>query len=215
MSNYKKVYFRINTVTCHDPKHGVDFEDQQKFELFHTTIKNIFLNDGWEVKKRKYASDCTTVIKDKQELYLHPQEITGVVAEDNISYIENLLSNNEVFSFRKTDIYEDVFDITDEQYLIILQSKKKEIESDILEVYKTKRSNLYIISDSSLRKVIDKYRIKRLSHYVGVYSSNNIEWKFIEDIFDSLVDKQKIITAKTKNGTGYRTIKEKEKKKTA
>ena len=208
---FKRVYFRINTPSYYKAKYGVGFENNQDRDIFHDTIKDLFLNDGWEFKKEKINGGCATVIKDKQELYLHPQEVTGVVITDNIPYIENLLNNNKVFKFEKTDIYEDVFDITDEEYLNLLESKKQDIEQDIRELFKTKRSNLYITGTFALERIVDKYRIKRLSHHVGVYSNSNIDWVFIEDIFSQLVLNQQIITAKTKNGTGYRTMTEKEK----
>lgn len=210
---YKRVYFRINTPSYYNSKYGVGFENNQNGEMFHNTIKDLFLNDGWEVKKEKINGGCVTVIKDKQELYLHPQEVTGVVITDNIPYIENLLNNNKVFKFEKTDIYEDVFDITDEEYLNILKSKKNCIEQDLLETFKTKRSNLYITASwSALEKVITKYRIKRLKHYIGVYSSSDLENQYIEEIFENLVIQREIVTAKTKSGMGYRTKTEKEKK---
>jgi hypothetical protein len=215
MNNYKHVYFRIDTPSYYKVKYGVGFEDQNDSEAFDRAATNIFLNAGWQIKKEKYNSGCTTVTKDKQELYLHPQNFSGVVKEENIPEVEALLSKSEMFRFEKTDIYEDIFDITDEEYINILESKETEITKDILEAYKTKRSNLYIPSSTPLQNVLDKYRIKRLVHYVGVYSNDNIDWKYIENIFESLVTEGKIITAQTRYGTAYRTAKEKEIKKSA
>lgn len=215
MSNYKNVYFRIETPVYYKSGYGVGYESQEDKELFRETIKNIFISDNWEIKTEKYNHGCDSVIKDKQELYLHPQEITGVVLEENISYIENLLSNNEVFSFRKTDIYDSIFDITDEEYLIILTEKKSEIENDLLEIYKTKRSNLYITDSSPISRVMNKYRIKRLSHYKGGTSYDAIDWKYVDNLFEKLVSENKILSAKTKHGEGYRTNKELLKKKSA
>jgi hypothetical protein len=215
--NYKHVYFRINTPSYYRANSGVvGFNTKEDGQLFQDTVTQLFLNDEWEIKKeRNVSGGCNTITKDKQELYLHPQSISGVVAEENISHIEKLLSKASLFEFEKTDIYEDVFDITDDEYLNILKSKKSFIENDILELYKTKRSNLYVSSTSPLERIIDKYRIKRLSHYGGVYSSSNIEWQFVENIFNQLVKEQKIVTAKIKSGTGYRTKTDKERKKTA
>ena len=209
---YKKVYFRINTPIYYKSEHGVGFEDQQDSENFHTEALNIFLNDGWQVKEKRYKNSgiCSTVIKDKQELYLHPQEFTGVVIEENIPYIEQLISNSNLFKFETTDIYEDVFDITDDEYLNILKSKRTYIEQDLLEVYKTKRSNLYITSDS-ISKVLNKYKIKRLTDYIGVYSSDDFDWQYMEEIFKVLIKEGRIVSAETKYGIGYRTDKRKTK----
>ena len=209
MTKYKKVYFRIRTPMYYNPKHGVGFITPGDADLFHKSITELFLNDGWKIKKERINSGyCNTIIKDKQELYLHPQSVSGVVVEENIPYIEQLLSSSNIFKFEKTDIYEDVFDITDEEYINILKSKQNEIEQDILAVYKTKRKNLYITDTwTPLNKVLDKYRIKRLSNYSGVISSSNIDVRYITEVFENLVKQNKIVTANTKHGIGYRTNK--------
>lgn len=213
---YKKVYFRIHTPIYYKSSYGVGFNNDQDRSKFDTEAVNVFLNDGWEVKEPRTSGGCYTVSKDKQELYLHPQSFSGVILEKNIPYIEELLNNNNVFRFEKTDIYEDVFDITDEEYLSMLESKRSSIELDLLELFKTKRSNLYKTSTMSvIEKVLDQYRIKRLSHYIGVYSSDNIDWKFITDVFKELINTKRIVTATTKNGTGYRTDKKLLPKKSA
>jgi hypothetical protein len=212
---YKNVYFRINTPSYYrNNKCGVGFENQQSGEQFHNEVLNVFLNDGWELKREHSCSGgCSRVTKDKQELYLHPQEFSGVIFDENIPYIEQLISNSEMFKWSNTDIYEEVFDITDEEYLNILKSKRQYIEQDILEAFKTKRSNLYITSSwSCVNNVLDKYRIKRLSHYIGVISSDNLDVKYFLEVFQELVDKGLIVTAQTKSGTGYRTKTSKEKK---
>ena len=210
MTNYKNVYFRIHTPMYYNPKYGVGFTTPGDADLFHKSITELFLNDGWKIKKERInISCCNTITKDKQELYLHPQSVSGVVSEENIPHIEQLLSNSSIFKFEKTDIYEDVFDITDEEYINTLKSKQNEIEQDILAVYKTKRKNLYITDTwTPLNKVLDKYRIKRLSNYLGVISSSNIDVQYITELFENLVKQNKIVTAKTKYGLGYRTNKE-------
>jgi len=209
MSNYKKVYFRIRTPMYYNPEYGLGFSTPEDAMLFDKTIAELFLNDGWTVKEKKFKDSCNRVVKKKQELYLHPQSVSGVVLEENIPHIEQLLSNSSIFEFKKTDIYEDVFDITDEEYMNILKSKQAEIEKDILIVYKTKRRNLYITDTwTPLNKVLDKYRIKRLSNYSSVISSNNIDFQYITELFEDLIKQNKIVTAKTKHGIGYRTNKE-------
>lgn len=209
MTNYKRVYFRICTPMYYNPKYGLGFSTPEDAMLFDKTIAELFLNDGWAVKEKKFKDSCNRVVKNKQELYLHPQSVSGVVLEENIPHIEQLLSNSNIFKFEKTDIYEDVFDITDEEYINILKSKQNEIEQDILAVYKTKRKNLYITDTwTPLNKVLDKYRIKRLSNYSGVISSSNIDVRYITEVFENLVKQNKIVIANTKHGKGYRTNKE-------
>ncbi len=209
-SLYKRVFFRIETPSYYNAKYGVGFADEKDSETFNTEALNVFLKDGWQLKEEKYKSSGSghSVIKDKQELYLHPQSFSGVVKVENIAYLEELIQNgSSMFKLRNTDIYEKVYDISDDEYLKMLESKKAEIELDILEAYKTKRSNLYVIGTSPIEKVVNKHRIKRLSHYVGVYTSSDIEWKYVLEVFESLVNEKRLVTAQTRNGTGYRTDK--------
>lgn len=208
MSKYNKVYFNINTPSYYKSKHGVGFENQEDKELFNSSVVNAFLNDGWEVKKERYSGGCTSVIKDKQELYLHPQQISGVVKEQSIPNIENIMKSIEILELSNTNVDEEVFDITDDRYIEILQSKSSEIESDLLEVFKTKRSNLYVSDSlSAMNNVLRKYRIKRLTKHDGSISSCDLDWKFFAELFEKLVTDNKIVTAKTRRGTGYRTDK--------
>jgi hypothetical protein len=128
-----------------------------------------------------------------------------VIAEENIQYIENLLSNSEIFKFERTDIYEDIFDLTDEEYLSMLNEKTKEMRNNILKTFKTKRSNLYITQTwTPLQNVLNTFKVKRISKIYG-NSSNDIDYLFISEIFDNLVNEGKIATAQCQSGTGYRT----------
>lgn len=206
MNNYKRVYFRINTPSYYKSSYGVGFENQEESNNFDRVAINIFLKDKWKIKEKRNNGSCTTIVKDKQELYLHPQSFSGIVLEQNIPNIEQLLKKeNDMFKFECTDIYDDIFDISDEEYINILESKKQEIENCIINIFKTKRKNLYILSTyTSLNKVLNKYRIKRLDSYIGVYSDSDIDIKWIKNIFDNLVKQNKIVSAETKNGIGYR-----------
>lgn len=204
---YKRVYFRINTPSYYNSSYGVGFGNENDRDLFHQTITELFLSDGWSIKEKRFSGGCSTVQKDKQELYLHPQSISGVVSEVNILDIEDLLMSSNLFEFTKTDTYEDVYDITNDEYIEILESKKEDITNNILTAFKTKRRNLFITcSYSVLDKVLDKYRIKRLSHFIGVRTSSDIDVIWISNLFENLINEGKIITSPTRNGTGYRSI---------
>jgi len=206
MTNYKKVYFRINTPSYYKNKYGVGFESNEDGEIFQKSITELFLNDGWEIKKERFNGGCNSVMKDKQELYLHPQSISGAVLEEDISKIENVLSNNGLFKFEKTDIYESLFDMTDEEYLEMLKSMSKEIKNSILKFFKTKKSNLYVIDTwGALQTVLNNYSVKRITKMFG-RSSSDLDYIFISEIFENLVNEGKIITAQCQSGKGYKTV---------
>ena len=214
MTKFKKVYFRINTPSYYKNKHGVGFENQESGDQFKEQITKLFLNDGWKIEDKKYSTSnsCNTVIKDKQSLYLHPQSLSGVILEKNILYIENLLSNSDLFKFERVDIYEDIYDLSDNDYLELLKSNQSEIEKEILEAYKTKRKNLYITDTwNPLQNILKNYKVERLKKYMGI-SSSDIDYKFMNELFESLAIQNKIVSAECKNGLGYRTINKAEQK---
>jgi len=214
MKIYRNVYFRINAPSYYKSNYGVGFENQQERDNFYNHVTELFLNDGWILKEQRTSNSCPTVTKDKQELYLHPQSFSGVTLEENIKYIEGLLADNNLFEYRSTDIYEQVFDLTDEEYINTLKTKQDEIKNDILEQFGTKRKNLYYTNPYSiLDRVLKRYRVPRLTHYVGVYTSSDIDYKFFCELFEELIKQNKIVTSKCKNGTGYRAINEAEQKK--
>ncbi|WP_322204476.1 hypothetical protein [Acutalibacter intestini] len=79
--------------------------------------------------------------------------------------------------------------------------------ADFLSLYKTKRSNLYITADV-LSRMERKYRI----HRVGEKREDPILCGVLRNIFSTLVYRGDLIEGHTKNGVGYRTATEKDKK---
>ena len=211
MKKFKKVHFRIITPSYYN-KAGVGFQDKSDRIKFEESALKLFLDNGWKPKKGRFSGSSDRVTKDKQELYLHPQSFSGVVLEENIKNIETISKECELFKFKNTDVYDDVFDMTDQEYLNLLESKKSEIEKDILEKYKTKRRNLYITDlNTPIMKVLDKYSIKRIKKYLGM-TSDDVDYVFMTDVFKKLVNEGKIVSENCRNGMGYRTINKTEQK---
>lgn len=202
-TDYRHVYFRINTPTYYGGQY-IGFTTDEQRQQFFSEVTEVFTNDGWSVKPEKYNSSCPTVINGKQSLYLHPQHFSGVVSIDNIEHVEKLLSNAILFKWYKTDIYEDIYDLTDEQYLNYLEEKREEITCAILESYKTKRRNLYIKSYVP-HSIIRNYEMGRIGNNCDGMSDSQMAYGFACSIFESLMADHKIISAPTRNGIGYRT----------
>lgn len=70
MSNYKKVYFRIRTPMYYNPEYGLGFSTPDDAMLFDKTIAELFLNDGWTVKEKKFKDSCNRVVK-KSRNYIY------------------------------------------------------------------------------------------------------------------------------------------------
>jgi hypothetical protein len=176
---------------------------------FHNELNQLFINAGWEIKENR--SSCPEAWKGKNNLYLHPMNASGVVQEDLIPEVEKILSTGKTFEHYHTDVYDIIYDMTDEEYTDRLNCQKDDIRRDLLEAFKTKRCNLYITNTGGvISNVKQKYYIKRLSRCM-VQSSNDIEWAYVANLFNEMVDEGCFVTANTKSGIGYRTATKKEK----
>jgi len=200
---YKKVYFRLDR----NGYSGSGWTNETYAKRFKDEIVGLFQSDGWEwinSGERDDSGFCPEVKKDMQELYLHPQAISGVVLADNIPHIESLLGTARSFRHYHTDIYEDYVLMTDEEYRGHLEEQREAIVEDVLEQFRTKRRDLYITGFNLLDNINAKYRIKRVGKQSQHY---DLGASFISDIFNKLLAKGLIVTANTRKGTGFRAAK--------
>jgi hypothetical protein len=197
--SYRNIYFRLDT----GYKWGKGLEENQTLN-FYKDITSLFKESGWEVIEAK-RHICPDVFKGKNHLYLHPMEASGELQEELISEVENILNKGKTFKYFHTDVYEVLQDMDDKEYQTYLESKKADIETVIMESFKTKRKNLFITDKCSiLDKIKEKYRIARVQKHMG-RSSDDLEWIYVYKIFENMVDSGCLMTANTKYGTGYRT----------
>lgn len=195
-----KVYFRINCPS-YDPFRG--FSSEQEKEIFHSEAHNVISAFGLE--------ESSGYEQDKPYLYAHPQEVSGVVYKNSVLAIAKALNEAESFSVRWVDIYEDVFIMSAEEYKATLQEKENEIKADMLELFKTKRSNLFVPCENmyapACQKLMQKYHLSRLckggenSAMDGVFSQ--VFFEYLEELTEFGL----LIKSETKNGTGYRSAK--------
>lgn len=135
---YRKVYFRIRSRYQFDSGWPAETDAAK----FHEESRSLFQSAGWDLQP---GGDSTsdTVTKGWQELYLHPMNFSGIIEMDEIPAIQELLKDAKSFCCYGFDCYERYWDITDEEYLAQLETKREEITHEILERCRTKRKNLY------------------------------------------------------------------------
>ena len=150
-----------------------------------------------------------------EHLYIHPQSVSGVMAKNKIKPIAEALDACETAAIRWVDLYEDISTMTNEEFLSQLENRTEEIKKDMLEAFKTKRRNLYIVPSfwsGPVSRLSDKYTIRRRSCESG---EDGVCFSFISSVFAKLVEAGEIVEAETKHGTGYRTAKKDEQRITA
>lgn len=197
---YRDIHFRLESGYAW----GKGMEEE-KLNAFHKEIADLFVAEGWKIEKPKYSSSCETAYKGKSRLYLHPMEASGEVEVNLIPEVERILSKGTTFKHYHTDNYRELHDMSDKEYAEYLQNNKENIKRDLLNGFKTNRSNLYITAWSSIiTRVKEKYHIDRLTNHI-TRSSSDLEWMFTEQIFKELIESGEIAKAETKKGIGYRT----------
>lgn len=125
----------------------------------------------------------------------------GSLGVDEIPAIQELLKNAKTFHCYGYDCYERYWELTDEEYLARLESKREEIMQAILERCRTKRKNLYITGPVVLN-VAQNFSVHRLCDKEGNHDLAN---RFVEELVGQLIQDGLLVTAKTRNGPGIRT----------
>lgn len=208
-NSYIKVHFNIDCPTF--DYHGF-FENPADREAFRQEVENTLARFGI-MESCDYESERAGKI---EHLYIHPQEISGTVKMKNVKPIAEALNDCKTFSVRWVDIHEEVFGISEEEFISRLNAQKQAIKVDLLQAYTTKRSNLYIVPagfsgpENSLEKKYHIFRRNCQGYQDGAC------YQYMVDMREELIAEGLIVPADTKHGTGYRTVKQAKKaKKTA
>ena len=200
--SYRMTYFRI-----HADGYMPGWSNQTASDQFDAECRALFPTAGWEVHPGRDGI-CDAVTKGKQELYLHPQSFSGVILEDEVQPIRELLTKAKTFQCYHVDFYEEYLDINDDEYRALLESRREEITAAILESYKTKRSNLYIVAPVAL-EIAERFSIRRVC---DKENHHNLANRFVGDIITQLLERGLLVAAATRQGEGIRSATAKEKK---
>ena len=139
---------------------------------------------------------CDTVIKDRQDLYLHPTSFSGAMDEANIQPLQEQLSKGKTFQCYAVDCYEEYADLSDEEYHAALEAKREEITAFILEQCRTKRTNLHITVPVALH-FAEHFAIRRLCDRERRNAVGN---RFMSELIDQLPQEGRLVSAETTHG---------------
>ena len=175
---------------------------------FRTETRKLFRDAGWQVEEKPLDSGhCDTVRNGKDALYLHPVLFSGVMQEDHIPEVQQLLSNAATFRVLGTDLRRECFDLTDEEYRQKLQAQTEEIDNAILVACKTKRKNLFH-TGSIAERIGRQFTVRRLTDWEQ--SGPYIAEGYVGERIEQLIADGRLITAQTRYGQGLRTATEAE-----
>ena len=194
---YRKVYFRIQTY-AYDYDSGWSSEADKA--AFDSECRDLFQQLGWTLHPGSNGG-CDTVTKDRQDLYLHPFNFSGVMDEANIQPLQEQLSKGRTFRCYAVDCYEEYADLGDEEYRAALEAKREEITAFILEQCRTKRTNLYI-TDPVAPHFAEHFEIRRLCDREWHNAVGN---RFMSELINQLLQEGRLVSAETTHGAGIRT----------
>ena len=195
--SYRKVYFRIQT---HTYGYGSGWASEADETAFGNECRSLFQQLGWTLHPGSNGV-CDTVTKDRQDLYLHPFNFSGVMDEANIQPLQEQLSKGKTFQCYAVDCYEEYADLSDEEYRAVLEAKCEEITAFILEQCRTKRTNLYITDPVALH-FAEHFAIRRLCDRD---QHNAVGNRFMSELIDQLLQEGRLVSAETAHGAGIRT----------
>lgn len=201
--SYHHVYFRLNA----GYKWGEGMSPD-KTDKFFDEITKLFLKSGWTVKEARYSGSCPTVALGKSYLYLHPMDASGPVDDDLRDQIAQILLCGTTFTLGDVDVYEEIFDVSDNDYYDYLDANAFEIMDQLKAGFTTKRKDQYILFPSAIiERVKEKYHIPRLVGGFLGRSSSDVEWKYVAKLFEDMVEHGEFVVVEKDGRKYYRTKK--------
>ena len=179
---YASVYFRVE---CH-AYNGYCFSSEEDFNAFCNEKWKVFESIGWKCDRPDERGICMEVVKDKANLYLHPQSFSVIVLKRDVKEIAEALQKNNTFELNWVDIYETVYDITDEDYDKYLETRRDDARKLLFAKSHTTRTYNYRIRDYVIESVGKRIQLPRIGCR-SVYDVNIGAKNFINKCIDEMI----------------------------
>lgn len=191
---YIDTYFRVES--------GYDCGrmPEEKAGAFFAEVKRLFSGLGFSIEERK--GGCPDVFLGKTRLYCHPQSLSGPVLKEHKELIEDILRQGTTFQYLRTDTYDEILDLTEEEELAYYHEKHDMIIKGVFrESFRTKRRNLYKNREQVLEIIVGKLRVRTLRE--KYFSMNTCPiWYYIREIYEKMVAKGELIEGYKQSGSG-------------
>lgn len=209
-NEYANTHIRIEAKGYGYPSFSFSEEDRAEF---YDTVLEVFEGLGWKVDRMGGAGFCMDISKGKQTLYLHPQDFSGELLKNDIKKIVEALSGHDCFSVRWVDLYDTVYDISDDDYAAFLETKRAEIRKYLFEHCGTKRVNqFYRLYDVKV-SAANKYKLRRINKDEGYNHCGQQTLNFVQGVIDSMISERLLIYAENNGYSLVRSPNKTEQKK--
>lgn len=196
-NDYARVYFRMEAKGYQYPSFSFSEEDGAAFDK---ELISVFSELGWTCSESSYHGRCATWTKGKSNLYLHPQNFSGEVLKNEIKTVAEAIRKKDTFRLRWVELYETIYDMTDESYKEYLQSKKVEIKRALFKNCHTTRRNLYHQKFQVAMQLARRFRLHRIAliDIEDTWEEQTI--KYIAQVMDEMVADGFLVLTKASYG---------------
>lgn len=157
-TEYVNAHFRIRCPTYY----AKGFENHLDRDAFYADAGAALLSAGFhEARTEKRASWWPSFAKGKAALYIHPNDVSGIVRKSDVKRIAEALSAGSDFSLEYVDLYETAYDMDDSAYFQYLSGRKQEILVAICEAAQTKRRTSYFRAAELSASLSGRFRLRR------------------------------------------------------
>lgn len=182
--NFVKVYFRINTIGF-DCAAGF-FTKESDRDTFHNEASEI-------VKSFGIVEDCGYK-QNNEYLYVHPQNISGIIAKSKVKTIAEALDDSSSMFVRWVDVYDEYVYMEDTNYIEILNGKRLEIAQAIIERTFTKRTNrFYTLRDVAV-EMQERFKVNRINAIENI-NTPKTTYRFVVEVIKQLVENGYLVQA--------------------
>ena len=197
-NEYVDAHFRVNTPAYQPPNYC--FSEIEKRRFLAETAQ-VFAKLGWMPENSGLGGECMTCRKGKSSLYLHPQDFSGTVRKNEVKAIAEALRHHQTFELVFVDLYETIYDMTDEAYYAYLNTQAGRIREEILKSSVTTRRSRFYRDYDIANHVAAEVRLNRVGEDDGKYIGEGKTARYVMDVIDQLIVQGSLVTARSKNGS--------------
>lgn len=207
-NEYVNVYFNIDT-----PSYDANcsFESKEMQILWFKEASDLISSFGI-LEDSGFSVEYG---KDKHAyLYAHPQQISGIILKNDVKKIAEAINRMKYSSLSCVNLYDTVYEITDEEYEDILSNKDSEIKQALFDACHTTRTTKYYNAFDVCRNIAGRFRLKRLGINDGVNFGSGQTIEHVMKLIDQMSAEGLLIIRENKDHEKYvRSLNKTEQKK--
>lgn len=131
-------------------------------DAFYSEVVELLKAEGWELKEPYGNGYCPRMVKGSQNLYCHPQSISGNVNTEDIDALGEKIQAMQSCEWEGVDVYGNVIvtPSVDDTMQLYRQTYDEAIQDILCESFSTKRKNLFYSLEGMIGRIAQHLHIK-------------------------------------------------------